>query len=53
LPVIAISGGGRLDAEGYLQLAQYLGATQILRKPFSHKELTDRIAECLAAKPNA
>lgn len=51
LPILAISGGGRLDAVSYLQLAQQLGATRILSKPFTYKELTERVAECLKSAP--
>lgn len=34
LPIIAMSAGGRLNAEGYLKMARSLGANQILEKPF-------------------
>ena len=42
--LIAISGGGRIDSESYLNTAKYLGADATLKKPFSHKELLDLIA---------
>ncbi len=42
--LIAISGGGRIDSESYLNTAKYLGADATLKKPFSHKELLDCIA---------
>jgi DNA-binding response OmpR family regulator len=35
LPIIAMSAGGRVNAEGYLKMARSLGANQILEKPFS------------------
>ncbi len=41
--LIAISGGGRIDSESYLNTAKYLGADATLKKPFSHKELLDCI----------
>ncbi|MBP9042430.1 MAG: response regulator [Spirochaetes bacterium] len=41
--LIAISGGGRIDSEIYLNTAKYLGADATLKKPFSHKELLDCI----------
>lgn len=42
VPVIAISGGGRMRAGGYLQMASMLGASAVLQKPL-------RIAELLRA----
>lgn len=42
--LIAISGGGRIDSESYLNTAKYLGADATLKKPFTHKELLDCIA---------
>lgn len=33
VPVIAISGGGRMHAGGYLQMASMLGAVAVLTKP--------------------
>lgn len=37
--IIAMSGGGQLQAEVYLNLAQKLGIARTLRKPFSRDEL--------------
>jgi DNA-binding NtrC family response regulator len=34
LPIIAMSAGGRLKADGYLKMAQTFGANQVLEKPF-------------------
>jgi len=42
--LIAISGGGRIDSESYLNTAKYLGADATLKKPFTHKELLDCIS---------
>lgn len=39
LPIIAISGGGRTDRSDVLHLAQQLGASKILPKPFTRAEL--------------
>ncbi len=41
--LIAISGGGRIDSESYLNTAKYLGADATLKKPFTHEELLDLI----------
>ncbi|PKL18690.1 MAG: response regulator [Spirochaetae bacterium HGW-Spirochaetae-5] len=39
--LIAISGGGRIDSESYLNTAKYLGADATLKKPFTHAQLLD------------
>ncbi|MDQ6787931.1 MAG: response regulator [Acidobacteriota bacterium] len=39
--IIAISGGGRNDAQDYLELARRFGADHILAKPFSNREILD------------
>ena len=45
--IIAISGGGRLGAEGYLESALALGALATLAKPFSDEELISSVTACL------
>lgn len=50
LPVIAISGGGRMGPEGYLHLAKTIGAAKILAKPFEVEELLAAIKELLGQK---
>ena len=37
--LIAISGGGRIDSESYLNTTKYLGADATLKKPFTHDQL--------------
>jgi len=49
LPIIAISGGGRMGSTNYLILAEKLGANQILRKPFRRLQLVGAVRDCLAA----
>jgi DNA-binding response OmpR family regulator len=46
-PVIAISGGGRLQPQNYLNIALRLGAVAVLEKPFSHEELLALTARAL------
>jgi len=46
--IIAISGGGRIRANDFLDMAKKLGAAHILRKPFRMKELVDLVRSCLA-----
>ena len=39
LRIIAMSGGGRMRPEGYLEVARAFGAAQVLRKPFEAAQL--------------
>ena len=48
LPIIAMSGGGRIEAETYLEVGRHLGADLTLRKPFREAELLDAITRLLA-----
>jgi hypothetical protein len=48
LKVIAISGGGRLGPDGYLEMAQKLGAHRTFFKPFNRKEILDAVQELLS-----
>ena len=48
--IIAISGGGRLDPEGYLAAAEGLGADRIFTKPFNIQELTTAVNELLGVE---
>ena len=49
IPVIAVSGGGRMSETDYLETARDLGANAILAKPFSEDQLNEKVAECLMA----
>ncbi len=44
-PVIAMSGGGKLGPDTYLEMARKLGADYALQKPFEKNVLLDKIAE--------
>jgi DNA-binding NtrC family response regulator len=48
LKVIAISGGGRLGPDGYLEMAKKLGAHRTFFKPFNRKEILDAVKELLS-----
>ncbi|MGD9601009.1 MAG: response regulator [Gammaproteobacteria bacterium] len=48
-PIIAFSGGGRVDAEMYLKLAIQLGAQQVFRKPIPDEALCAAIGRLLHA----
>jgi DNA-binding NtrC family response regulator len=49
LKVIAMSGGGRMGAWSYLELAEKLGAIHTLEKPFNETELNAAITTALNA----
>ena len=51
--IIAISGGGRIDATDFLRIAQRLGADHTLKKPFALPDLHAALNDCLerAARP--
>src|SRR5262249_53355350 len=42
--IIAISGGGAIEAELYLRNAEGLGADETLEKPFSALDLTEALS---------
>ena len=48
LPIIAISGGGRVGPMDYLETARFIGADATLAKPFGRQELITTVAELLA-----
>ncbi len=45
--IIAMSGGAQMGPEGYLQLADALGAQRTLKKPIARDELLRSIKEIL------
>jgi len=47
LPILAISGGGRIGAVECLHTARCLGANATLAKPFGHRELLARVSGLL------
>jgi CheY-like chemotaxis protein len=50
LRVIAISGGGRIKAESYLDVAKAFGAVRVLSKPFENEELIAAIEDALQSR---
>ena len=48
LPIIAISGGGRLSPNDYLETARFIGANATLAKPFARQELLQTVDSLLA-----
>ena len=49
--IIAISGGGMIDAARYLSIAEMIGAQHILYKPFSTQELLTAVNDLLNSQP--
>jgi len=45
--IIAMSGGGKIDPETYLQIAKTMGAIKTIAKPFDRKELLKTIQKLL------
>ncbi len=48
LPIIAISGGGRVGPADYLETARFIGANMTLAKPFGRTELIKAVSKLLA-----
>lgn len=49
LPIIAISGGGMLDAVSLLDVAEKFGANATLTKPFLPQQLLEKVRELTRA----
>jgi DNA-binding response OmpR family regulator len=47
IPILAISGGGRMEPDGFLDLAVKLGADDCLAKPFRPQELLAKVTTLL------
>lgn len=45
IPIIAMSGGGRMDALTYFGMARHAGAARFLAKPFSLEDLLAAVGE--------
>ena len=46
--IIAVSGGGRVGAEDYLNMARQLGAVRALEKPISSRQLLETISAVIS-----
>lgn len=49
MPIIAISGGGRVGPTDYLETARFIGANATLAKPFGRQELISTVSNLLIA----
>ncbi len=47
LKIIAMSGGGKISAENYLETAKIFGASRIIEKPFTLQHMVDTVNELL------
>jgi DNA-binding response OmpR family regulator len=47
IKILAISGGGRIGSEQYLDMAKSLGAQDILGKPFKQKDIVESVRKLL------
>lgn len=48
IKIIAISGGGRISPESYLECATHFGASRVFQKPFKQKELVSAVNELIS-----
>lgn len=48
--ILAISGGGRVQAEEYLSVARKFGAVEVLPKPFASQDLKAAVDRALAGR---
>ena len=53
LPVIAMSGGGKVDSKSYLDVARALGAFATIAKPFELDHLLSTVRDALASRGGA
>ena len=47
LKIIAMSGGGRISPDSYLECAMHFGAEIVFQKPFRQKELVSAVRELI------
>jgi len=45
LKIIAMSGGGKITADNYLQTAKLFGASRIIEKPFTQQQMVDAVKD--------
>jgi YesN/AraC family two-component response regulator len=47
LKIIAISGGGRISPESYLECAKHFGAARVFQKPFKQNDILSAVKELM------
>jgi DNA-binding response OmpR family regulator len=50
IPIIAISGGGKIHPEDYLKIALQFGADYAFQKPFDKDRFLAAVRECLSGR---
>ena len=50
VPVIAMSGGGKVDSKSYLDVAKALGAFATIAKPFDLEHFLSTVRDALASR---
>jgi DNA-binding NtrC family response regulator len=50
--IIAMSGGGKIPAEKYLETARLFGAARVFEKPFSQSDMISAVRELLGDLPS-
>ena len=53
VPVIAMSGGGKVDSKSYLDVAKALGAFATIAKPFDLDHLLSTVRDALSSRGSA
>ena len=53
VPVIAMSGGGKVDSKSYLDVAKALGAFATIAKPFDLEHLLSTVRDALSSRGSA
>ena len=51
MKIIAMSGGGKISAENYLETAKIFGASRIIEKPFTQQTMVSCVTELLGDRP--
>jgi YesN/AraC family two-component response regulator len=53
LKIIAMSGGGKISADNYLETAKIFGASKLLEKPFTRQQLVTAVQEIMGESPGS
>ena len=53
LKIIAMSGGGKVSADNYLEIAKIFGASKVMEKPFSQQEMVSAVKELLGLQDSS
>ena len=53
LKIIAMSGGGKVSADNYLEIAKIFGAARVIAKPFTKLEMVTAVQELMGGEGSA